>query len=87
MLTSLLNRTQAESNIDLNNLNSILKQPSSIIGVIPAGSTDAAVYCTTGINDAITSALQIVLGRKLSIDVVSAYDDEKFLNYSTTLLG
>ncbi|CAI0450605.1 unnamed protein product [Linum tenue] len=38
-------------------------------GIIPAGSTDAIVMCTTGTRDPITSALQIVLGKRISLDI------------------
>ena len=33
------------------------------IGIIPAGSTDAVAFCTTGNNDPVTSALHIILGK------------------------
>lgn len=38
-------------------------------GLIPAGSTDAIVMCTTGTRDPITSALHIVLGKRISLDI------------------
>ncbi|OMO98210.1 hypothetical protein COLO4_14061 [Corchorus olitorius] len=38
-------------------------------GIIPAGSTDAIVICTTGARDPITSALHIVLGKRVRLDV------------------
>ncbi|XP_061348923.1 ceramide kinase isoform X1 [Gastrolobium bilobum] len=38
-------------------------------GIIPAGSTDAIVICTTGARDPITSALQIVLGKRVHLDI------------------
>ncbi|XVF54925.1 hypothetical protein PTKIN_Ptkin05aG0219900 [Pterospermum kingtungense] len=38
-------------------------------GIIPAGSTDAIVICTTGVRDPITSALHIILGKTVSLDV------------------
>lgn len=38
-------------------------------GIIPAGSTDAIVICTTGTRDPITSALHIVLGKKVHLDI------------------
>ncbi|KAG6698887.1 hypothetical protein I3843_08G041700 [Carya illinoinensis] len=38
-------------------------------GIIPAGSTDAIVMCTTGTRDPITSALHIVLGKRVCLDV------------------
>ncbi|XP_022737487.1 ceramide kinase-like isoform X2 [Durio zibethinus] len=39
-------------------------------GIIPAGSTDAIVICTTGARDPITSALHIALGKRVCLDVV-----------------
>ncbi|PKA61138.1 Sphingosine kinase 1 [Apostasia shenzhenica] len=39
------------------------------LGIIPAGSTDAIVISTTGIRDPVTSALHIILGRRISLDV------------------
>ncbi|KAF3513724.1 hypothetical protein F2Q69_00001364 [Brassica cretica] len=39
-------------------------------GLIPAGSTDAIVICTTGARDPVTSALHIILGRKLFLDAM-----------------
>ncbi|KAM3682924.1 hypothetical protein ACJW31_12G107400 [Castanea mollissima] len=38
-------------------------------GIIPAGSTDAIVMCTTGARDPITSALHIVLGNRVGLDI------------------
>ncbi|XP_048326354.1 ceramide kinase isoform X2 [Ziziphus jujuba] len=38
-------------------------------GIIPAGSTDAIVMCTTGARDPITSALHIVLGKRVCLDI------------------
>ncbi|KAL2920451.1 Ceramide kinase [Bienertia sinuspersici] len=38
-------------------------------GLIPAGSTDAIVICTTGARDPITSALHIVLGKRIGLDI------------------
>ncbi|KAJ4706601.1 ceramide kinase-like [Melia azedarach] len=38
-------------------------------GIIPAGSTDAIVICTTGARDPVTSALHIVLGKRVCLDI------------------
>ncbi|XP_023534408.1 ceramide kinase isoform X1 [Cucurbita pepo subsp. pepo] len=38
-------------------------------GIIPAGSTDAIVMCSTGYRDPITSTLQIVLGKRVHLDI------------------
>lgn len=43
--------------------------PSFRIGIIPAGSTDTIVVSTTGARDPITSALQIILGKRLPLDI------------------
>ncbi|XP_072985971.1 ceramide kinase isoform X1 [Typha latifolia] len=39
------------------------------LGMIPAGSTDAIVLSTTGLRDPVTSALQIIQGRKMLLDI------------------
>lgn len=39
------------------------------LGIIPAGSTDAIVISTTGVRDPVTSALHIILGKKVSLDI------------------
>ncbi|URD83795.1 Diacylglycerol kinase catalytic domain [Musa troglodytarum] len=39
------------------------------VGLIPAGSTDAIVISTTGTRDPVTSALHIILGKKVSLDI------------------
>ncbi|CAA0834543.1 Ceramide kinase [Striga hermonthica] len=38
-------------------------------GIIPAGSTDAIVICTTGARDPVTSALHIILGKRVDLDI------------------
>ena len=48
-----------------------LIRPNLRIGIIPAGSTDAVVFGTTGFNDPVTSALQIIVGESLSIDITT----------------
>ncbi|CAL5020524.1 unnamed protein product [Urochloa decumbens] len=39
------------------------------LGIIPSGSTDAIVLSTTGERDPVTSALLIILGRRMSLDI------------------
>jgi len=55
------------------------------IGVIPGGSTNGVVLCTTGIIDATTSALQIAMGRELNADLISCWNrgviDRFAMNY------
>eukprot|EP01018_Ginkgo_biloba_P001250 Gb_05155 [translate_table: standard] len=48
---------------------SSLANPWIRIGIIPAGSTDTIVISTTGVRDPITSALHIILGKKISLDI------------------
>ncbi|CAN8244657.1 unnamed protein product [Cochlearia groenlandica] len=64
-------------------------------GLIPAGSTDAIVMCTTGARDPITSALHIVLGRNLFLDAMqvvrwkttSTSTMEPFIRYAASFAG
>jgi ceramide kinase len=60
---------QTELNIDDPQVNLI--RPNLKIGIIPAGSTDAVVFGTTGLSDPVTSALQIIVGETLSIDIAT----------------
>ncbi|XP_024012472.1 ceramide kinase isoform X2 [Eutrema salsugineum] len=64
-------------------------------GLIPAGSTDAIVICTTGARDPITSALHIILGRKLFLDAMqvvrwktaSTSTIEPYIRYAASFAG
>ncbi|KAL5569854.1 hypothetical protein UlMin_026429 [Ulmus minor] len=64
-------------------------------GIIPAGSTDAVVMCTTGARDPITSALHIVLGRRVCLDlaqvvrwkITSASKVEPCVRYAASFAG
>ncbi|XP_062092213.1 ceramide kinase [Humulus lupulus] len=64
-------------------------------GIIPAGSTDAIVMCTTGVRDPITSALQIVLGKRVCLDIAqvvrwkltSASKVEPYVRYAASFAG
>lgn len=67
----LLLRSAIEANVDINNPQVNLVRPQLRIGIIPAGSTDAVVFGTTGLNDPVTSALQIIVGETLSIDITT----------------
>nr|GEX06300.1 ceramide kinase isoform X1 [Tanacetum cinerariifolium] len=46
-------------------------------GLIPSGSTDAVVICTTGVRDPMTSALQIILGKRVCLDIAQVVRWEK----------
>ncbi|XP_015786759.1 ceramide kinase [Tetranychus urticae] len=90
LLNGLLIRTQTDGKIDHNNPQSTLLPPNAIIGVIPAGSTDAVCFGVCGNNDPVTAAMHIILGNQVSIDVSaihSARDEGKLLRYGTTILG
>ncbi|KAM7272807.1 hypothetical protein ACFE04_027471 [Oxalis oulophora] len=68
----LTNPTQSGSNFsNLTDQGSDFPLPSEKFrfGIIPAGSTDAIVMCTTGAREPITSALHIVLGKRLHLDI------------------
>ncbi|XP_052094845.1 ceramide kinase-like [Mytilus californianus] len=61
--------------------------PDIRIGIIPAGSTDCIVYTTAGTNDPVTSALHIILGDNVGLDVCSIYSNDKFQRYSVSMLA
>ena len=67
----LLLRTSSEAQLNMDDPQVNLVRPHLRIGIIPAGSTDAVVFGTTGLNDPVTSALQIVAGESLSIDITT----------------
>jgi ceramide kinase len=52
-------------------------RPNLRIGIIPAGSTDAVVFGTTGLNDPVTSTLQIIVGESLLIDITTVKNQKK----------
>ena len=67
----LLLRTSREAFLDIDDRRVNIIRPDLRIGIIPAGSTDAVVFGTTGLNDPVTSALQIIVGESLSIDIAT----------------
>ncbi|XP_062605315.1 ceramide kinase-like [Saccostrea cucullata] len=86
LLNGLVNRKMSEAG----KTQTITEQPISPdlrIGIIPAGSTDAICYSTTGINDPVTSAIHIIVGDSTAIDVCSIYDGDQFLRYSSSMLA
>jgi ceramide kinase len=68
---SLLLKTAQQAGLNINDANIHLIRPNLRIGVIPAGSTDAVAFGTTGHNDPITNALQIIVGESLPIDIAT----------------
>ncbi len=89
LLNGVLIRTQRDNEINWSSIDSSLISPNVALGVIPAGSTDAVAYGTNGINDPITSAVVIILGKRLNIDVCAIHsrDEEKLIRYATSFLG
>ena len=67
----LLLRTSYETELNIDDPQVNLIRPKLRIGIIPAGSTDAVVFGTTGLSDPVTSALQIIVGETLSIDIAT----------------
>ncbi|CAL0310992.1 unnamed protein product [Lupinus luteus] len=64
-------------------------------GIIPAGSTDAIVICTTGARDPVTSALQVVLGKRVHLDIAQVVrwkttpmsEVEPYVRYAASFSG
>lgn len=67
----LLLRTARDEQLNIDNPHVSVTRPKLRIGIIPAGSTDAVVFGTTGLNDPVTSALQIIVGESLLIDITT----------------
>jgi ceramide kinase len=70
----LLLRTAREAQLNIDDPQVNVVRPDLRIGIIPAGSTDAVVFGTTGLNDPVTSALQIIVGESLCIDITTVRD-------------
>ncbi|XP_061770458.1 ceramide kinase isoform X1 [Nerophis ophidion] len=87
ILHGLVARTQMDHGVDPNLPSANLVPCSLRIGIIPAGSTDCTCFATVGTNDAVTSALHIIIGDSQPMDVSSVYHGDTFLRYSVTLLG
>ncbi|MBZ3889282.1 Ceramide kinase [Sciurus carolinensis] len=87
VLHGLIGRTQRSAGVDQNQSRARLVPSPLRIGIIPAGSTDCVCYSTVGTNDAETSALHIILGDSLAMDVSSVHHNNMLLRYSVSLLG
>ncbi|CAA7393051.1 unnamed protein product [Spirodela intermedia] len=61
------------------------------LGIIPSGSTDAIVVSTTGSRDPITSALHIVLGKRVRLDIAQVVRQDagssSFTRYAASFAG
>ncbi|XP_022110720.1 ceramide kinase-like isoform X2 [Acanthaster planci] len=87
VVNGLLVRTQQEDGIDYSDPEATPRCPQMKIGVIPAGSTDVIVCDTTGVNDPLTSSLQIVLGCTLGLDICSVHSGHQLLRYTVSFMG
>ncbi|KAM9672261.1 ceramide kinase isoform 1-T1 [Trichechus inunguis] len=87
VLHGLIGRTQQNASVDQNHPCAALVPSPLRIGIIPAGSTDCVCYSTVGTNDVETSALHIVLGDSLPMDVSAVHHNSTLLRYSVSLLG
>ncbi|KAM4882722.1 ceramide kinase isoform 2-T3 [Thomomys bottae] len=87
VLHGLIGRTQRSAGVDQNHPRATLVPSSLRIGIIPAGSTDCVCYSTVGTIDAETSALHIIVGDSLAMDVSSVHHGSTLLRYSVSLLG
>lgn len=75
----LLLRTAQDEQLNIDNPHVNIVRPKLRIGIIPAGSTDAVVFGTTGLNDPVTSALQIIVGESLLIDITTVRNEGVFI--------
>uniref|UniRef100_A0A452UY43 Ceramide kinase n=1 Tax=Ursus maritimus TaxID=29073 RepID=A0A452UY43_URSMA len=87
VLHGLIGRTQRNAGVDQNQPRAALVPSPVRIGIIPAGSTDCVCFSTVGTNDAETSALHIIVGDSLPMDVSSVHHNSTLLRYSVSLLG
>ncbi|CAF2782169.1 unnamed protein product [Rotaria sp. Silwood2] len=83
----LLLRTARDEQINIDNPQVNIIRPNLRVGIIPAGSTDAVVFGTTGLNDPITSALQIIIGESLLIDITTVHNENGFVRFMATMLA
>ncbi|CAF1307985.1 unnamed protein product [Rotaria sordida] len=83
----LLLRTARDEQINIDDPHVNIIRPNLRIGIIPAGSTDAVVFGTTGLNDPITSALQIIVGESLLIDITTVHNENGFVRFMATMLA
>lgn len=83
----LLLRTAQDEQVNIDNPHVNLIRPKMRIGIIPAGSTDAVVFGTTGLNDPVTSALQIIVGESLPIDITTVHNENGFVRFMATMLA
>ncbi|XP_046544857.1 ceramide kinase-like isoform X1 [Haliotis rubra] len=86
VLNGLLDRSSKEGGVNQETHHHPI-QPKLRVGIIPAGSTDAIVYTSVGINDPITSAIQIIIGDSVGMDVCALYNRNQFIKYSVSMIA
>ncbi|GIY03249.1 ceramide kinase [Caerostris extrusa] len=87
VLNSVLLKTQKDKGIDSNDIYNTLMIPRIPLGIIPAGSTNAAANCITGSSDPLSSTLLIIMGTYTGIDVCGVYSAGRLLRYAVTFLS
>lgn len=87
ILNSVLLKTQKEKGIDVNDLYNTLVIPRIPLGIIPAGSTNAAVNSITGSIDPLSATLLIVMGEYTGVDVCGVYASGNFIRFAVTFLS
>ncbi|XP_066111149.1 ceramide kinase isoform X1 [Saccopteryx bilineata] len=87
VLHGVIGGVQRSAGVDQNEPRAALVPSRLRIGIIPAGSTDCVCYSTVGTNDPETSALHIIVGDSLPVDVSSVHHNGELLRYSVSLLG
>ncbi|KAI1287061.1 Ceramide kinase [Halotydeus destructor] len=91
LLNGMLVRSQNQGTVDYHVSSNALSRPSTLVGVIPAGSTDAVAFGVTGTNDPVTSVVHIMFGKRIDIDVAAIHnnsdEDKTLIRYATSFLA
>ncbi|CAH3180695.1 unnamed protein product [Porites lobata] len=89
VVNGLLEKSHKNAGIDL--VDGILPEKFTVlplnvpIGIIPAGSTEVIVYSAQGINDPVTSAMHIIFGHTIPLDICSLWNDDKHIRFAFSL--
>ncbi|XP_042147602.1 ceramide kinase-like [Ixodes scapularis] len=87
VVNGVLLRSQRDAGVEANDAGACLRPAALKVGVIPAGSTDALVCTTTGEDSPTTSALLIVMGAEVAVDVASIHSGDRLVRYSAGFLS
>lgn len=55
------------------------------VGIVPAGSTEVIIYSAQGVNDPVTSAIHIILGHVIPLDICSLWNDNRHIRFTFSL--